>query len=1032
MPKQNISILLIEDNPGDVGLLQEFLRESVEIDFQLITGATLKEGLELATKHSVDIILLDLSLPDSKGLKTLAKVRTACPGKPIIILTGNNDLSVSKKAIQDGAQDFLVKGKIDSDILIRAIMYAIQRCQLEAKIIKYSERLKKAQEVGHTGSWEIDLATKTVWASEEAYKIYGIIPIGHDLSLTDIKILPLPEFRAALDESLEQLISSDKTYDIEFQIRRDSDNQVRWIHSVAECVKGSFGKPGKVLGVIQDITESNQADEKLKTSEHLYKLITENARDVIWTMDLSGNFTYISPSVEKLRGYTVAEIMRQTMEEIVSPDGLASVKKMLHEHFLSIHNKEPHVHIPQEVEQPCKNGGSVWTEVVSSDLHDENGNIIGIIGVSRNISERKKMQDELRESEHRFWDMFNNAPFGYHELDKEGRIVQINQTELDMLQYKREEMLGSYAWNYLSDPESSQERILGKLRGQLPPGKGTERKYQLKNGTTITLLVEDRLIKDAAENITGLRSATQDITNRKKTENELIKLSMAVEQSPASIVITNINGEIEYVNHTFTLATGYDSSEVLHKNPRILKSGYTSKEEYTRLWNTILSGNTWRGEFVNVKKNGEHYQEEVIISPILDKRGEIINFLAIKRDVTELKKINEELFAAKETAEEMNRLKSSFLANMSHELRTPMIGILGYSEMLLEEFPDEKVHEISSIILQSAHRLMETLNLILDLSRIEAKKLEIKLTSVDIVSIAKDIFTLFSPAAERKNLSCKLDASFDALEILLDEKMLREILNNLVNNAIKFTERGDVTIKLTKEVFNSTEWAVVRVIDTGIGIAQEKFDLIFEEFRQASEGQSRSFEGTGLGLTITKRFVEKLNGLISVESTLGVGTTFTVRFPMQAAEPSEEPDVIIEEKRQTTAPPLLPQVLYVEDDEIAVHIVSKMLEQYCEIDTTDNAETALRMAEAKKYDAVFMDINLGKGMDGVKTTSLIKQMDVYKNTPIVALTAYAMVGDKEEFLNAGCTHYISKPFSKKELLTVMRDVLPTVKKYFHS
>ena len=1027
MPEQNISILLIEDNPGDVGLLQEFLRESVEIDFQLFSAETLQKGLDLSTKHNVDIILLDLSLPDSKGLKTLAKVRTACVGKPIIVLTGNNDLSVSKEAIQEGAQDFLIKGKIDSELLIRAITYAIQRSQLETRIVEYSERLKKAQAVGHTGSWELDLVTKNVWASEQAYYIYGYHNQEKVLDQEQIQKFPLPEFREALNTALERLINQDENYDIRFKIKRSDNEEIRWVHSVAELVKDTSNRPIKVCGVIQDITESVKAEEKLRESERLYKLIAGNTTDVIWTINLEGKFNYLCPSATKLCGFTPEEIIQMSLEDLIAPSSIRAVLDELKVRFESMHTKN---HIPPsmlEVELKCKNGSTVWTEIVGDTLSDENGNNIGIIGVTRKISERKKMQDDLRESEHRFWDMFNNAPFGYHELDKEGRIVQINQTELDMLHYTREEMLGNYVWSYITDPNSSQERVLAKLRGEIAPGKGTERKYKKKEGGYIVLLIEDRIIKDAAGNITGMRSATQDITERKKAENELIKLSMAVEQSPASIVITDINGDIEYVNHTFTIATGYDTHEVLHKNPRILKSGHTPQEEYARLWDTILSGNTWRGEFVNVKKNGDYYQEEAIVSPIFDNNGEIINFLAIKRDVTELKKINKELLEAKETAEEMNRLKSSFLANMSHELRTPMIGILGYSEMLLEEFPDDKVHDIGNIILQSAHRLMETLNLILDLSRIEAKKLEIKLTPVDIVGITNDISTLFISAAERKNLYLKVDSSFGSLQLLLDEKMFREIVNNLVNNAIKFTERGGVTIKLTREIIDEADWAVVRVIDTGIGIAQEKFDLIFEEFRQASEGQSRSFEGTGLGLTITKRFVEKLNGSISVESTTGSGTTFIVRFPIQGVELPEKPDDGIIEVKKVKRQLLLPKVLYVEDDEISVHIVTRMLEGYCEIETAENAEIALHKAKENTYDAVFMDINLGKGMDGVKTTVLLKQMDAYTNTPIVALTAYAMMGDKEEFLEAGCTHYLSKPFTKKELLAVMRDVLPTVK-----
>jgi PAS domain S-box-containing protein len=1027
MMKQTVNVLLIEDNPGDVGLLKELLRESDEFDFQIQSAETLKGGLALSEKCNSDVILLDLSLPDSKGLKTLDKVRKASHGKPIIVLTGNSDLSVSKQAIQDGAQDFLIKGRIDSDILIRSIMYALQRFGLETKIIAYSERLRKAQKVGHTGSWEIDLRTNAIWGSEEALNIYGIPYADASSPLVKVQQLPLAEFRPTLDNALRDLIQQKAPYDLEFKIKRANDGRIRWLHSVAELTLDNTGAPHKVCGVIQDITEKKEAEERLHSSERLYKLIAENSKDVIWTMDLTGKFTYISPSVHKLRGYTPEEILPQTPEEIISPGSLQIVRKTLDEHFNAIREGRHFTREPYEIEQPRKDGTSVWTEVLSSDLTDEEGKIIGIIGVSRNIDERKRMQDQLHESEQRFWDMFNNAPFGYHELDKEGRIVQVNQTELDLLQYSREEMVGSFVWNYLSDPELSKNRVLAKLRGEIPPGKGTERKYKLKNGGLIPLMVEDRVIKDTAGNITGMRSATQDITDRKKTENEVIKLSMAVEQSPASIVITNIGGDIEYVNHTFTKTTGYAIDEVLHKNPRVLKSGHTSKEEYARLWNTILAGQTWTGEFLNVKKDGEYYWEEAIISPIKNKEGEIINFLAIKRDVTELKKINEELLTAKETAEEMSRLKSNFLANMSHELRTPMIGILGYSEMLLDEFPDEKVHEIGEIILQSGHRLMETLNLILDLSRIEAKKLEVQLSKVNLVAVSQDVAKFFGPAAEKKHLSLSFKTTLETLEIMLDEKMFREILNNLVNNAIKFTEHGGITIKLSREESGNNDWAVVQVADTGIGIANENFNMIFEEFRQASEGKSRSFEGTGLGLTITKRFVEKLKGSVNIESTLGIGTTFTVRFPIRTAEDFDTSrDNIAPRHNDAPIKAQLPQVLYVEDDEIAIHIVSTILAKHCEIDTAGNAETALRMAAKKNYDAILMDINLGKGMDGVKTTKLIKQMTQYANTPVVALTAYAMIGDKEEFLRAGCTHYLSKPFTKKELLALMSDVLPAI------
>ena len=266
-----------------------------------------------------------------------------------------------------------------------------------------------------------------------------------------------------------------------------------------------------------------------------------------------------------------------------------------------------------------------------------------------------------------------------------------------------------------------------------------------------------------------------------------------------------------------------------------------------------------------------------MVSPIKNSENIITNYLGIKEDITEKKRIIEELKTAKEKAEEMSNVKSSFLANMSHELRTPMMGILGNAEIISISTEDIEIKDMASAIYTSGQRLINTLNLILDLSRIEANKESLDIESLDVVSIIKDVVDHYSSAAWQRNLSLEFITRLDKIYSNLDERLFREVLNNLINNAIKFTNNGGITVSLSTDA----DKMIIKVIDTGIGIPSESLGIIFEEFRQVSEGYGRNFEGTGLGLTITKKFVEKLGGTISVESKTDIGSEFTVVFPVR-------------------------------------------------------------------------------------------------------------------------------------------------------
>ena len=526
-----------------------------------------------------------------------------------------------------------------------------------------------------------------------------------------------------------------------------------------------------------------------------------------------------------------------------------------------------------------------------------------------------------------------------------------------------------------------------------------------------------------------------DITLRKLGEEEIRRLYRGIEQSPTSILITDTKGNIKYANSKVLSITGYKLEEVIGQNPRIFSSGEKSKEEYKELWDTVLSGKVWYGELHNKKKNGELYWESGSISPIMNDKGEITNFIGIKENITEQKKMISELVEAKEKAEEMNRAKSSFFSNMSHELRTPLIGILGFSDLLKGELEGSNLYHMAETINISGNRLLNTLNLILQISKIDSGKFEIKLESFNIIEIINEVINLWKITADKKGMYLKIENSSEPLTLNSDKQLLYEILNNLISNAIKYTESGGITVKLYQTGEGNNRWITIQVIDTGIGISEENQKIIFQEFRQASEGYSRSFEGTGLGLTISKRLTEALGGKISVESQLGKGTTFQIKLPVnysiEANKSIESPKPMsleiktnINHNFQNNN--LITEILLVEDDPVSTDVTKLFLRNLYKVSTCDNAETAIQMAKQNKYAAILMDINLGVGKNGLDVASEIRKLKDYTKIPLIAVTAYAMKGDKEKFLAAGCSHYLSKPFTKDEIIKILSQALDTL------
>lgn len=361
-------------------------------------------------------------------------------------------------------------------------------------------------------------------------------------------------------------------------------------------------------------------------------------------------------------------------------------------------------------------------------------------------------------------------------------------------------------------------------------------------------------------------------------EKELKRAYQALEQSPVSIIITDIEGNILYCNPKVIMLSGYSPEELYGQNSRIFSSGETKKEVYQNMWETILSGKEWRGEFHNKMKDGTLYWESVLISPLFDSEGNIINFLAVKEDLTEWKKMVKEMEVTKMQAQESDRLKSAFLMNVTHEIRTPMNAILGFSDLLKTTGEGDKDHqEFAEIIENSGHRLLNSLNELIEIAKIEAGQTEISNSVINLNEQIDSIYSFFKSEIKGKGLKFIFETHLPDKKamILTDAKKLSFVLVHLINNAVRYSERGKIEVGYVEK----GGYLEFFVKDNGPGISEEKRKIIFEKFRKSNDSALNTHQGMGLGLTISKAFVEMLKGRIWVESEKGKGAKFYFTIP---------------------------------------------------------------------------------------------------------------------------------------------------------
>lgn len=746
-----------------------------------------------------------------------------------------------------------------------------------------------------------------------------------------------------------------------------------------------------------------------ENSGNLNLELLQSINDAVYILDKNGNIVQANDTFCKMLGYSISELL-----QLNAKDYNASWDQ---EKILSTINELKGKTKIFELLHRRKDGTTFDAEVSAKGISINNEDYL--LCITRDITSRKKAQTAIKESEKKFRALFENAYVPILLLDiKSFRIFDCNPATEKLFGKPQSQILHSllqdFSPEFQCNGENSDELINFYINQALKGGK-TEFEFCFdKAGKQV--LTNINLYKVDINGNSLIQVIINDITEKRKSEEQLKLLSLSINQSNSGIVITDLNGNIEYVNDTFCKLTGFSKEEVIGKNPRILKSGYTSQETYKQLWESITAGKQWTGEFLNKRKDGTLYWESARISPVKDEQGKITNFIGIKDDITQLKKLLDELKIAKAKAEENSRLKTNFLANMSHELRTPLVGILGCASMIAEDTKEPLTQELANIINKSGQRLHETLNAILDLTRLETESLPVDLTQVDILPLIKNTYEIFINEAKLKGLNLYLDVDEEEIIAFADLNLLKSVLSHLISNAIKYTEIGGVSIR----AFTNENKIIIKVVDTGIGIPDSYRDIIFEPFRQVSEGYNRQFEGSGLGLTLTKKYVKLMNGRIWFNSKLGEGSAFFVE--LNAAEKHSEQIAEEVNEKPKVSDFSSKQVLLVEDDPINIQTITAFIGNLVHLTSVNNANDAIEIARTKNFDLILMDIGLSGDKNGLDVVREIRMMPQYHSTPIAAVTAYAMDSDRDKMLSSGCTHYLAKPFPRKQLIDLLEEI----------
>ncbi|WP_051651150.1 PAS domain S-box protein [Brevundimonas bacteroides] len=895
--------------------------------------------------------------------------------------------------------------------------------QVQRKQFEQMTLLGLAEEMAGLGRWRFDLVTRKVDWSDAVYRIHGRDPETFDPSYADVLSDYHPEDRENLAAHVERAITTGEGYDLELRLVSATRGERRVITRAGTEI-GEHGRPIALFGVFQDITDIVRTQERLERSETLFREMSDTATDIIARYALDGTFLYLSPAVETILGYRPDEMVGRTCEDFIPAEDLAGMKAVIQAYVEAGPGATPPRH---EYRGIRADGTMVWLEATPRAVWDETGcKVLEIHDHVRDITTRKaaeRVQLELVET-----------------LGMAEELGGVGCWRLDVAS-------GAVTWS------DEVYRIHGKSRATFDPSfddavgcyhpddrpvvaevcqraieTGESGGFQLRlireDGEERIVTSQCRPERDETGAITALYGVFQDVTEQVRAE-EIIRASEAryrllADNSTDIIATFGLDGVFRYVSPAVQAAMGYEADAVIGRPI----SDFIHPEDYPRVLETFAAyakapegTPSPRVAYRAIHRDGRTVWLEAHPRLIRDDHGQPVEFQDVVRDITETKALEDELIAAKEAAEHASKAKTEFLANMSHELRTPLTSVIGFSG-LLKDSPalPEAERRYADRIATASEALLGVINDILDYSKLEAEAFDLDPQPFDPAETARSAAAIVEGqcAAKRLALTLDLDTTLP-IALMGDEGRIRQVLLNFLSNAVKFTVSGEIRLE--------TRWSEgrlrVAVSDSGIGVAPEKIETLFDRFTQADASTTRVYGGTGLGLAISRRLIEMMGGEIGATSRPGEGSTFWFEVPLPVAEAgdADEPDAVFD----------LPtglKVLMADDAPANRELVRIILAGWdVELETVENGAEAVQAAAKGAYDLILMDVHMPV-MDGMDATRAIRALPgSIGRVPVIALTANVQPEQVEACCAAGMDAHVGKPIQVGELIATMAQAL---------
>lgn len=654
-----------------------------------------------------------------------------------------------------------------------------------------------------------------------------------------------------------------------------------------------------------------------------------------------------------------------------------------------------------------------------------------LVALAGSLTKRKQSEQALEQAEEKYRSIFENAVDGIFQTTADGHYLSANPALARIYGYSSPEELINNLTNigeqlYVDPNRRSEFRRLLQEHDAVSDFKS---QVYGKDGTVIWISEKARAVRDDNGALLYYEGTVQDISERKQAEEERKqavealkesqrKLSFHLQHTLLAVIEWNLKFEVVEWNPAAQAIFGYSKSEAINRHAAGLLVPESAREHVNQIWQDLLlqQGGT-RSTNENFTKDGRTITCDWYNTVLLDNNGNVIGVTSLVNDITQRKRAEEELQQAKVAAETANRAKSQFLANMSHELRTPLNAIIGYSEMLQEEAEDlgqeDFVPDLQKIYTAGKH-LLGLINDILDLSKIEAGRMELYLETFDIEDVVQDVVTTIQPLVEKNANTLEVQCANDLGSMEADLTKVRQSLFNLLSNACKFTKQG--TISLTVSRGGAEDWITFRVTDSGIGMTSEEMSKLFQAFSQADASTTRQYGGTGLGLAITKKLCQMMGGDVTVESEVGKGSTFTIQLPAKVQEPKTQPTPLLSLKSN-----LLPvgakTVLVIDDDSTVHDLMHRFLtKEGFRVESALSGEEGLRLAKELQPDAITLDVMMAR-MDGWAVLSRLKADPELADIPVIVLT---IVDNKTMGYALGASDYLTKPIDRTRLSAILK------------